>query len=127
MNLTNILEYRNDDYYFQDVIENLEGDSAKEIFDKFLLSYFARVSYLFANYREESLKFSKWFDTIGNNKFLIASDLLEHGKGNIKRLIKILINYDIMLEQAISEHDVDCLLEVLIDIPIEIERKARYF
>lgn len=24
MNLTNISQYRNDDYYFQDVIENLE-------------------------------------------------------------------------------------------------------
>ena len=125
MNLTNISQYRNDDYCFQDVIENLEGNNAKEIFDKFLLGYFARVSYLFANYKEESLKFSRWFDTIGNNKFLTASELLECEKTDTKRLIKILINYDITLEQAISEHDVDCLLDVLIDIPLEIEQKVR--
>lgn len=118
-----ILKYSNDDYYFQDVIDNLDENNVEDIFDKFLLSYFARVSYLFMNYKKESEQFLRWFNKTGSNKFLPIFNALDFEKINVKRLIKLLTNYDIMLEQAIDENDVDCLLDTLIDIPLSFYSK----
>ncbi|HHD2602674.1 hypothetical protein ACV3RG_13030 [Clostridium perfringens] len=117
LNSKTIAKYNND-YYFQDVLDDLDENDVKDIFDKFLLSYFARVSYLFNNYDKESKKFLKWFTNVGSEKILPIFGALDFKKINVKRLVKLLTNYDVIMEQSIDEDDVDCLLDTLIDIPL---------
>lgn len=123
MDSENIIRYTNDNYYFQDELGNLNENDIDDIFQKFLLSYFARVSSLCNNYKKEGNEFLKWLNKFGSEKFISIFDEVDFEKVNVKRLIKVLTNYDILMEQSIDEDDVDCIVDTLIDIPISFYSK----
>lgn len=125
LNYENIKQYSNEDYYFQDQIEELakEQNEIPIIIEKFLYSYLARVSRFCDLSTNENKEFINWYNTIGKEKLLVLFDKVCYEKIKVDRLIKIFTNYDVLLEQAVDENDVDCLLDVLIDIPTSIYEK----
>lgn len=127
LNFDSVKKYCDEDYYFQDEVDTLISTNEKipQIIEKFLLSYLSRISYLCSNNLQESRKFIDWFNKVGNNKLMPVIKNLDFDKINSGRLIKVLTNYDILMEQSIDEKNVDCLVNILIDIPIKLYKKMQ--
>jgi hypothetical protein len=127
LNYENIERYSNKNYYFQDEVENFSNEQ-KEIpiiIQKFIESYLARVNDFCELTNNEDKEFFNWYNNIGKDKLLVLFDKICYEKINVNRMIKIFTNYDVLLEQAVDEDDVDCLLDALIDIPTSIYEKMK--
>lgn len=115
-------DFYNEDYYFQDEVDNLSND-VSDIIEKFLKSYFFRVSSLCIKESSEANQFLMWYNKDGKNKAESILKRIDANKINIDRIVKLFIHYDVLMEQAIEEKDLDCLLNVLMDTLVSIYDK----
>lgn len=91
--------------------------------EDFLINYFYTVNLLFKNDDTKSNQFLKWYQKEGKDKLIYIFNLKKYSNINVKKTIKILVHYNILMEQSITTEDADCLLNVLIDTPISIYLK----
>jgi hypothetical protein len=127
LNLNNIELFSDEQYYFQDEIDssNIESNNSFEIIQKFLRSYLTRINHLSKIDAVQSSNFINWYNKDGKENLIPLFEQVSYEKLNINRLKKILINYDILLEQAIYDKNVGSLLNLLIDIPKGIYSKLQ--
>ena len=127
LNDENIMEFYNPDYYFQDVVEELGNDKSDipVIFEKFLYSYLSRVAELIKFNTKESNNFIEWFNNKAQSKMTVIFNEECNLNIDVKKFKKVLANYDVLLEQAVDEEDVDCLLDILMDIPTNLHQRMK--
>lgn len=112
--------------FFQDyiLVSKIEHESLSNLIKEFFLSYFARVEYLEKMDERRYLQLNKWIIKKGKNKI---KELLDYTKEDINKegVVNILVTYDGLIEQGMDE-DADCLLDILIDVPLSIYKEMLY-
>lgn len=127
LNLSKVQLFNDDQYYFQDDIDSLVIDNSKVdyIIEKFLYNYLIKINYLNKIDSDKIGYFIDWYNENGKNQLIPLFDQICYEKLDVNRLVKIFVNYDILLEQAIDEENEDSLINLLIDIPKGIYGKLQ--
>jgi len=115
-----------DNYDFQGEFEELDKiDSEKSIIEKFLHSYLCKVNFLCSYAINDAEVFLQWYREKGKSNLMPLIGEIDYSKINFKKLIRIFMRYDILMEQAVYEKNPDSLLNLLIDIPMSIYQKLQ--
>ncbi len=125
INSDNLKEF---DYYYycrKEIKDICEAGNEQTIIEKFLHSYLGKVRFLCESYDKQGNLFMKWYNKAGKDKLILLTKQMKYDKIQLKSLVKFITRYELLLEQSISEDNVDGILNLLIDIPKKIYKKLK--
>lgn len=124
MNLENVEKFK-EVYYLKYDINSFNEDSKNlDIAEKFLYNYLYRARLLndiSPNYFD---MFVKWHMDKGKDYLILFINKINNCDINTNKLIKTFLRYELLLEQSIYEKNEDSLLNLLIDIPKNINKSC---